>query len=83
MNKPQVSKKHPILRPPYFDRKLISTGTTRVIAVNGIIPDNWENVRIVPLQVLSHCITVKLYKLAKVVKTAQPPQNNQRSKQDP
>ena len=70
------------LPPQYFDRKLISTGTTRVIAVNGIIPDSWENVRIVPRKIYRHKIAVDLLRLSKVVETAPTTTTDKESEQN-
>jgi len=70
------------LPPQYFDRKLISTGTTRVIAVNGIIPENWENVRIVPKKKYVYKIVVELHRLSKVVETAPTAPTNKNGEQN-
>ena len=70
------------LPPQYFDRKLTSTGTTRTIAVNGIVPDDWDYVRIVPISKKYYKIVVELHRLTKVVDTAPTPQADKNSEQN-
>lgn len=70
------------IHPPYFDRKLTHTGTTRTMAIGGIIPDNWESVRIVVKRSLPHCVTINLYRITKVVEHAPTPTTNKNSEQN-
>ena len=82
MSKHRVSFKGKKLPPQYFDRKIIRTQTARLVAMTQIIPEDWENVRIVPKRRYAHKITVELHKLSKVVETAPTPSTNPKGEQN-
>lgn len=83
MRTKHVSMKGRKLPTPYFDRTITDTGTSKTIAIKGIIPDDWESVRIVPKKIRAHCITVELYKTKLVVETAPTPQADKDREQNP
>jgi len=68
--------------PPYFDRKVLSTGTSRLVPLTIVIPPHWKTVRITPKKIQRHSITIEIQPLRRVVVGAQDTPTNQTSKQN-
>jgi len=68
--------------PPYFDRRIIYTGTSRLVPLTLVIPPHWKTVRITPKKIQKHSITIETQPLRRVVVGAQDTPTNQTSKQN-
>lgn len=66
----------------FYDRKVIYTGSSRLLSLTKLIPKEWIYVRITPVNIEDDYICVVIHKLMDMNDLAQLTDTNQTDKQD-